>query len=211
LAVPSKNERGRQRRSFIEQARREQIVSAAVEVIVDVGYAQASLERIAQAAGISRGLISYHFAGREDLIAEVVLGVFRDGAEYMRPRIEAQPDAAAMLRAYVETNLAFMAEHRRRLLAVVAILSTTGPQGPPGVDYGAVVEAPIADLERILRWGQAAGLFRPFDTRIVATVVRNAIDGVPARLAFEPDLDLERYAAELVALFDHAVREETTP
>jgi TetR/AcrR family fatty acid metabolism transcriptional regulator len=211
LAVPSKNEHDRQRRSFIERARREQIVGAAVEVIVDVGYAQASLERIAQAAGISRGLISYHFAGRDDLVAELVLGVFRDGAEYMRPRIEAQPDAAAMLRAYLETNLAFLGEYRRQVLAVVAILSATGPQGPPGVDYRAVVEAPLDDLERILRWGQAAGLFRSFDSRIVATVVRSVIDGVPARLAFEPDLDLERYAAELVALFDRAVAKEPTP
>ncbi len=116
----SKTDQDSQERTFIERARREQIVGAAVDVIVEVGYRQASLERIARRAGISRGLISYHFAGRDELIAEVVLGVFRDGAEFMRPRVEAQPDATAMLRAYLETNLDFMAGHRQRMVAVVA-------------------------------------------------------------------------------------------
>ncbi len=202
----SKTDQDSQERTFIERARREQIVGAAVDVIVEVGYRQASLERIARRAGISRGLISYHFAGRDELIAEVVLGVFRDGAEFMRPRVEAQPDATAMLRAYLETNLDFMAGHRQRMVAVVAILSATGPDGLPGVDLAGTAGAPVDDLERILRWGQSTGLFRPFDTRVMATAVRNVIDGVPVRLSAEPDLDIAAYGAELVELFDRAVR-----
>ena len=64
-------------RSFIEQSRRAQIVDAAISTIAEVGYAKASFARIAERAGLSStGLISYHFANRAELIAEVVDRVF---------------------------------------------------------------------------------------------------------------------------------------
>src|SRR6202453_4771003 len=47
-------------RTFIETARRAQIVAAAIDTIAELGYAQASFARIADRVGISRGLISYH-------------------------------------------------------------------------------------------------------------------------------------------------------
>lgn len=60
-----------QARTFTESARRAQIVTAAIEVIAEVGYAKASFSRIAkQAALSSTGMISYHFAGKDDLVAE---------------------------------------------------------------------------------------------------------------------------------------------
>lgn len=200
--MPPKIRQPRKDRSFIERARRAQIVEAAVEVIAEVGYPQASLERIAQRVGISRGLISYHFAGRDELIAEVVAGAFATGAEFMRPRVESQREPAAMLRAYLESNLAFMREHRRHMVALVSILTNTGDHGATSAD------AVIGDLQRILGWGQQTGAFRPFDTRVMAIAIRNAIDGVPVRLTIEPDLDLDHYTTELVTLFDLATRKD---
>ncbi|MFD6455458.1 TetR family transcriptional regulator, partial [Nocardia sp. NPDC060220] len=44
-----------QHRSFIEEARRRQIIAATVEVVSELGYANASLARIAERAGISKG------------------------------------------------------------------------------------------------------------------------------------------------------------
>ena len=61
---------GQKPRSFIEEARRAQIISSAIEVIAELGFARASLAQIARHAGISKGVISYHFAGGEVLIAQ---------------------------------------------------------------------------------------------------------------------------------------------
>ena len=58
---------GGENRTFIETARRAQIVAAAIDTIADVGYAQASFARIAERLGISRGLISYHFTGKDEI------------------------------------------------------------------------------------------------------------------------------------------------
>jgi AcrR family transcriptional regulator len=69
----------REERTFTETARRAQIVQAAIDTIAELGYGRASLARIAERLGISKGVISYHFAGKDDLIKEVVLEVVESG------------------------------------------------------------------------------------------------------------------------------------
>src|SRR5580704_18278268 len=103
---------GPKAQTFIENARRQQIVGAAIDTIAEVGYAQASLARIAARIGISKGVISYHFAGKDDLIKQVVIDVVEAGRAYIVPRVFAESNGPAMVRAYIESNLTFMREHR---------------------------------------------------------------------------------------------------
>lgn len=56
----------------METARRAQIMAAAIDTIAAAGFAGASFAHIAGKLGISRGLISYHFAGKDDLVKEVI-------------------------------------------------------------------------------------------------------------------------------------------
>src|SRR5262245_4148107 len=96
------NEPGEQKpRSFIEEARRAQIVASAIEVIAEVGFARASLARIAEHAGISKGVISYHFAGKEELMVEVVVGVYTTVGEHVVARMQGIESATELLRTHV--------------------------------------------------------------------------------------------------------------
>ena len=52
-------------RTFTETARRAQIIAAAIDTIAELGYGQASLARIAETAGTSKGVIIYHFGGKD--------------------------------------------------------------------------------------------------------------------------------------------------
>ena len=117
-------------RSFVSSARRAQIVEAAIETVAEVGYANASLSRIAVRLGISKGVISYHFAGKDDLIAEIVRQVLQQARAYMQPRIEAQTTGPEMLHAYIESNLEFMRDNPNQLSALVEIVRATiaGPK-----------------------------------------------------------------------------------
>src|SRR5499427_10614765 len=108
-------------RTFTETARRAQIVAAAIDTIADLGYGQASLARIAEAAGTSKGVIIYHFGSRDELIKELVADLIAKAGAYMRPRIEAEQTGAGMLRAYIESNLMFMAENLSHVAATVEI------------------------------------------------------------------------------------------
>jgi TetR/AcrR family fatty acid metabolism transcriptional regulator len=85
-----------ERRTFTENARRRQIVDAAIDTIAELGYGQASLARIATRIGISKGVISYHFAGKDDLIKQIVIDVVEAGRAYILPRVFAESTGPAV-------------------------------------------------------------------------------------------------------------------
>ena len=66
-------------------------------------------------------MIIYHFGGKDELIKELLQELIARVGEYMQPRIEAEQTGAGMLRAFIESNLAFMAENRNHVVATVKI------------------------------------------------------------------------------------------
>ncbi len=197
-------------RTFIETARRAQIVMAAIDTIAEAGYEQASFARIAERVGISRGLISYHFAGKDDLIRQVVHDVVERGVAYMRPRIIAESTGPAMLRAYIASNLTFMREHRKEMTAILEI--TRSADGRRIFQDDPHVIDAVRALEQLLSGFQTAGQLRPdVDPYAIAVAIRAAIDTVPSRLGLDPEFDIDRYASEIATIFDLATRAERGP
>lgn len=187
-------------RSVTSSARREQIIAAAVATIADVGYARASFARIAERAGLSSTrFISYHFAGRGELMAAVVTTVIGSMGEYVGHRIAGQPSATGMLRTYIESVVGFIDANRAPMLALTEIMLGAGFEDGIAADRSAT-----ADLESILRSGQSAGEFRDFDPWVMATTVQRSVDGLPFALQADPSIDCAAYARELVTIFELA-------
>ena len=200
--MQARNSLGEQTRTLTEQARRAQIVSAAIAAIADLGYRNATFAQIARRAGLSStGLISYHFAGKDELISEVVRTVLADIGAYMAAQMEAAAGPAEALRAYIEGNVTFIGSHRDQMKALADIFINGG------FGYDAASEkAATSPLEEIMRAGQAAEDFRAFDPVVMATLVQRAIDGLPFLLDVRPELDIAAYGREVVTVFDLATR-----
>jgi AcrR family transcriptional regulator len=197
-------------RTFIETARRAQIGAAAIDTIDDVGYAGASFARIAERVGISRGLISYHFAGKDDLIKQVVHEAAEEAKAYIRPRIIAESTGPGMLRAYIESNLAFMRDHRNNVVAMVEIARSAEGRRTFYTDTD-VVNA-VDALEHGLSGFQTVGQLRPdFDPHVMAIAIRAAIEAASPRLALDPEFDIDNYSREIATIFNLATRVENTP
>lgn len=193
-------------RTFIETARRAQIMAAAIDAIAELGYGQASLARIAERAGTSKGVILYHFTGKDDLIRELVAELSAKGRAFLGPRLEAQPTGAGMLRAYIESNMDFVRENHNHVAAVVEIaLNARSDDGGSLYDFSIREEGAEA-LRQLLAYFQGTGEFRPdFDPAVMAMAIRSALDAVPARL------DLAHYGRELADLFSIATRPTHQP
>jgi len=191
---------GQRAQTVTEAARRAQIVAAAIETIAGLGYRQASFAQIARAAGLSStGLISYHFAGKSDLMAQVVDEIVGAMSGHMTERMAGCTSAAAALETYIRASVEFVAGHRRQMKALLEIFMNGGLSYEPGTEL--VVLSPV---ETILRGGQDGGEFRAFDPRVMAAVIQRAIDGLPFLLETHPDIDLGAYATELVTTFELA-------
>ncbi len=199
---------GQKHLSFIEAARRAQLIECAIETIATLGYAQASLAQIAKRANISKSVITYHFDSKEELIEQVVEGIRRAAASFMGPRIAAEPTAGARLRAYLRSNIAYIAAHRLQMMAIIDIVLNVRTEDGQLRYHPGKEEADLEALEAILRQGQDEGEFRAFDLRVMAVTIRGAIDGTARCLLANPTLDPDSYAQELVTLFDRATRRE---
>jgi TetR/AcrR family fatty acid metabolism transcriptional regulator len=194
-------------RSFTAAARRAQIVDAAIETIAELGLNQASFARIAERAGLSSTrLISYHFAGKDDLMEAVVDEVFSTAGQYIAPFVLAEPMPAAKLRGFIRGSARFYTEYRRHVVAVRDVWANF--RRPDGTQrFGLEAHEPEFEVvSQILREGQVRGEFREFDPRVVAITLRHALDGLATLVATTPDLDVEAYTNELVVLFDRATR-----
>ena len=181
-------------------------------MLAEFGYAQTSFAKVAERASISKSVISYHFAGKDELLEQVVKSVYADGARYMLPRIRTQRSAQAVLSTYLRSNLEFIRDHRRDIDAVSEIFfNVRGADGSRRFAGGpGGMETAVKPLQEILQRGQAEGDFADFDTRTMAWAIRNLVDGVARRQAVDPEFDFDTCIDELGALVDRATRKITS-
>lgn len=191
--------------SFIEKARRTQLIACTIETIATLGYGKASLSQIAQRAGVSKGVISYHFKSKDELIEQTAAAIFDAFGAFMGPQIEAEATPRKKLEVIIRSNLAFMQQHRQHLVALLEILSNARPLPTAMAETH---QRSLCDLEGFFRWGQEKGEFRAFSPSVMALVVRNAIDLAAGKIAAETSFEVDAYAQELVVLFDCATRRD---
>jgi TetR/AcrR family transcriptional regulator, fatty acid metabolism regulator protein len=197
-------------RSVTETARRAQIVDCAIDTIAEMGFAQASIDQIAKRVGVSKGVITYHFPSKEEIVDAVVAKVTAAGRSYMEPRIMAETSAAGRLRTYIEADLEFIDANRKPLIALVEIAMGARRADGSLVIGAAMLAERVASLEELLRAGQRAGEFRRFNARVMALTIIQAIDGVPPLLAREPKLDVRLHARELATVFALATQRQSS-
>jgi AcrR family transcriptional regulator len=190
--------------TFTEAARRRQITAAAIETIAELGYARASFAQIAKRAGLSSpGLISYHFANKDELIEQVIAEVYATGGAAIRPLADGAATAADELVSFVEGSMAFYDKHRTHMRALMQILN-----GHPDARerwFDQPNSAELAGLQSVLARGQREGEFREFPPRILAMIIRDLLSGALLRMFVTPDLDIPAYTRELVGLCRAAV------
>ncbi len=92
--------------------RREAILAAAEEVFAANGYHGASLDDIAQAAGISKALIYEHFASKRELHASLITAYVEETFRRLQANATAGLRGEERLRGGIDAFLSFVEEHR---------------------------------------------------------------------------------------------------
>lgn len=198
--------RSKNGRSFIEEARRAQIIASAIEVLAQVGYAGASVARIAEHAGISKGVVSYHFAGKDELMEQVVEGVFAEAVQFVLARMEGVDSARELLRTHILGATEFMRGSPAKIKAIGEIsYNLRGSDGRLRYGFAANEELYRA-LEGIYEHGRRTGEFRDFDSRVMAVTHNAAVDAMFGYWVANPGHDLDAHARQLADLLDQATR-----
>jgi AcrR family transcriptional regulator len=191
------------RRDLAAEEARNRILVAAADCIVRDGLVNVRMAGIARAAGVSSGLVHYHFATKEQLFVEVLSHsstVSHDLTEQALERAGTHP--VQRLSAFLDRCLP-SDENLARDWRLWQELDLLCLRQPDLARVGAeVYEAIYASVAEIIGDGIEAGDFDldPAEARTVAETAVGLCDGLGARVvAAGPDLSLDR-ARTMVAL-----------
>jgi TetR/AcrR family transcriptional regulator, fatty acid metabolism regulator protein len=176
------------RRSFIEEARRTQILDATLTLFTSRGYNDTSLADIAAAVGVSKGVVSYHFEGKTELGSEALRHMLRRYGEYVRGRLAGKSTVREKLLELPAACIDFV---QRNPSDYMVYLDTLGSFGTAAerqkfmawADAG--MRALICDL---LRQAQKAREIPAFPPQPLADVIQAAVDGLTEQAAMAPDV-----------------------
>lgn len=140
-------------------ATRTQILRAALQCLVEIGYTQITTEKIAQAAGVSRGAMTHHFKSRAE--------VFSAAAEYMThlraleyedavKRIKLPPNNTPTFDSMLETLQVLQKHYYGRPTFIALQEMQRGARTDPDL------QAVLAPLEQALDLKNSAALLKRF-------------------------------------------------
>ncbi|GAA1456326.1 TetR/AcrR family transcriptional regulator [Williamsia maris] len=202
MPTPSASE---QADTFIREKRRQQLIDATIAVIADDGVARATFVAIAARAGVSRGVINYHFADRSALLDAVVAHIYALGRGMVEHPVEASTTATDAISAMIVGSIDFYAVHIREMTALSSIFRS-GDADASTRDARAEHTTELAKLTAVFRRGQESGEFRAFDPDVMATAIRATLDATIVQIAAGTDPDL--LAREIDDLFRAATQSE---
>jgi AcrR family transcriptional regulator len=166
--------------------RRAELVEAARQVVLERGMASTRVADIAKATNVSGGLIHYHFATKDDLMAEM-LRVTSDSERKALEEIAAGPGTAVerldrVIRQYVPRT-------RTDQSWILWIESwAAGLRAPVLRDILNELEAAwIGALERVIQDGVASGEFECDDPGAAAERLDALLDGLIVRCTLHPE------------------------
>jgi AcrR family transcriptional regulator len=165
-------------RPSVEAERREQILSAACEVVSEIGFKSLRVADVARRAGTSTGTVHYYFATKTELMRAAFEWNFARSLDRRRPLLDEHPDPRERLRAFVESYLpddpvTVRAWHVWAELWVEALHDPELQEMNEQV-YGEWRRT----VAGILRDGQDSGLFREEDPVLTANALIGMIDGL---------------------------------
>jgi len=175
-----------------DDARREEIVTAALRLILDTGYNQVTLADIAEQVGVSKGLISYYFPRKEDVflsvLEQIVARLTADFEGFCTADVPA-PEKLKM----IFTNLFGNEKRARSYYTVVIDYMAQAIRERQVREYTQLIYTSYRTyMERIVKDGMTAGEFRSVDAPRVVSMILGMMEGLVLQWFFDTkgfDLD----------------------
>lgn len=195
---------GEDRGTLGGRARRDQIERAAAQVLSDVGYAATSVAQIAQQAGVSKGVITYHFASKDEILRRVALRLFQECAAHIDACTSSAVTPAERLRAGIAAELDFFAPRRVEFRAMAEVMANHREASFVRT-FNDVASAETEALADLLTQGQKLDQFRAFNVNDVAHLICATKNGTLDRWAADETLDLTSASATMLDFIHSAV------
>jgi AcrR family transcriptional regulator len=166
------------------------IVDAMRRSVAARGATGSTFDQVAREAGVSRGLLHYHFGTKEKLLAEVVRRDAEIRLDHLGTELAKAGTAAGVIAALVH-SLEDLVERDPGFVALMFELFTSGRRNPEiAAEFAALQRGTREHVARLLSAREREGAIRlTDDPEAVAAVLLSLADGLAMRLLGEPGHD----------------------
>lgn len=183
-----------------QQQTRDRLVEVAAEMFLEIGYAGTSLDKVAVAAGFSKGAVYSNFAGKEELCMAVLDTIHAEKIRLIGEVFAEDTPIEARLQSFVEWSRTGLGEPQWTTLEVeFAAVARHNPWvATELVKRHREVRRLIAQL--ISATTREAGLETTIEVDHVATALLALGAGLGALRALDPKIEVDVFGEVLVGL-----------
>lgn len=200
----------RTKEEVVKDFRTAEILVATRTVVAEIGYPGASMERIAQEAGISKGTIYLYFKNKETLLA----ATFRDSFERFLDEVQTATHAAGTCDDKIRAVARTAFEHTEANLAFYSALQEARPELGRTAASSEAGEEVFKEIDRfeqlvtgLIEQGFAAGVYREVDAGRCARFLTHLIRGSTTDVIIEGSSVMrENEVDEMVDFYLHGLR-----
>ena len=189
---------GKTKHDVVWAFRTAEILGAARKVFAEKGFADATMDSIAEQAGLAKGTLYLYFHSKRDVYMAALHQGIAELQERSRQGMEAADGLRAKIHAFIQARLD-MLDHDRELIRIY--YSEFGNLTHPGIcskELRALYERQLKQLEGMLQAAIAAGEMRPVRVDIAAVTLVETTLGWMRRLMLTPGIRPSKDDAELL-------------
>ncbi|WP_150236454.1 TetR/AcrR family transcriptional regulator [Nocardiopsis quinghaiensis] len=186
--------------TLTEQARRAQLIDVTVRLIAEHGNAGTSLARIAEAAGITKAAVLYHFRSKDALVRAAHESALTGLVEHVGGAV-GSVGAERAPAAYVRSMVGYLRDRPGHTRVIVDAVADSEDR------RSSERWRPLADLMHAARQAHGTGTEAgsALDLRTTALIVGGGIDAIVAEHLDHPGYDPLAAAEVLVAMLDRTL------
>jgi AcrR family transcriptional regulator len=168
---------GKTKQAVVSEFRTAEILSAARKVFARKGYTGATVEDIAEAAGLAKGTVYLYFPSKREVYLEALKEGLTALVEETRRNIEAAATAPQKIRAFVTTRIRFSEENRDFVAIYQAEFAHMGLEYLSS-EFRELYRKQIRTLENLLREAARQGEIRPVRAETAAVLLYEITRGL---------------------------------
>ena len=149
---------------------RHRLIAEATRQFVERGFDGTSMREIADACGVTKAALYYHYPSKADLLLDIVGTYLESMADAVAQGKASEPSAAGQLRSIVERLFAFPPQGRAIIRLALHDLRHL-PESARATFGAAYHERFLQPLADVVRAGSEAGEFAPHDPMTVVWII----------------------------------------
>lgn len=161
-----------------KEARREQIIQAAVACFARKGYHLTTMDDIVAESGLSKGSLYWHFKNKRDLLIKVMAWYFDQMAAEIEPVLAQIPDAVEQLKTILAMFTQVAASDDPLLNIFIDFYAETRHDAEVEQAVHRVMDPYFDLIADVIQRGTDDGDLKPIDARQMAAALMATFDGL---------------------------------